>query len=106
MNRVPAWLSFNWWWLLLFSLVLVTAQIVMHLRLSSPNLLLLAWSIVQADWVRRADPRSRGVYWITAAGLLYVAYLMLVLTGGPMAHRSAATLLLYFVSYVIGMIVL
>lgn len=104
MNRVPAWLSFPWWWLLVVSLILVTIQRIEHLRLSSPAILLLAWSVVQADWVKRADPRSRGIYWVMAAAALYVAHLAIVLTEGTLALGAGLTLLLYLLIYVIAMI--
>jgi hypothetical protein len=106
MSRVPAWLSFPWWWLLVVSFILVTVQLVAHLRLSSPAVLLFAWSVVQADWVKRADPRSRGIYWVMAAAGLYVAHFAVVLTEGPLSLGAGLTLMLYLLIYIIAMIAL
>ena len=106
MNRVPEWLSFPWWWLLAVSLILVTIQLVGHVRVSPPGILLLAWSVVQADWVRRADPQSRGIYWVMAAVALHVARVAILLTEGTRSLGAGLTLMLYVVVYIIAMIVL
>lgn len=106
MDKIPAWLGFNWWWLVLACLVLATAQFVIHLSVSLPGLLFLVWLVVQADWVKRAERRSQGVYWILAAAAVYVVYSFLVLIDGRVGRRAIATLMLHLVIYGIGAIVL
>src|ERR1700742_2750289 len=105
MSRVPRWRSFPWWWLLLISLLVGATRLVVHLPFSPPGSLLLAWSVVQADWVRKVERRSRGVYWIMTACALYVIHVVFVLIEGSTGLGAGITLILYCVIYVVGMIV-
>lgn len=106
MNKIPSWLSFKWWWLLVVCFLLMAAQFVAHLPFSLCGLVLLAWLLVQADWVKRTERSSRAIYWILAAVELYVAYIVLMLIDGHVGQSAMVALMLHFAIYGIGAIVL
>ena len=106
MNKIPSWLSFKWWWLLVVCFLLIATQFIAHLSFSLCGPVLLVWLLVQADWVKRTERSSRAIYWVIAAVELYIAYIALMFIDGHVGQRAMVALMLHFAIYGVGAIAL
>jgi len=97
-------LSFSWWWLVLFAVALVTLQLVLGSRLRFVTIFLLSCLLIQADWLKRTDRRSRGVYWVLLAVGAWVLQVCCFTVLGSRHPPIGGLVFLEFLGYLIGTI--
>jgi hypothetical protein len=102
--RVPDWLSFDWWWLLIINLPLAVLYTYYRSFIAPSSVLGLVCILVQADWLRRADDESRGIYWMVGMAVVWTARICFVLVCGP--HALVANMLrwLFLALYLVGVV--
>jgi hypothetical protein len=67
---IPRFLGIAWWWLIVAAVAETVVRYYLHWhRFESVNIAEI-WLFVQAFWLKRAEPRSRAIYWLAASTLL------------------------------------
>jgi len=66
---IPRYLGIDWWWLLLVLIVEGTVRHYLPIPPWIPSITVV-WMVVQAAWLRSAEPRSKALYFYLAMAVI------------------------------------